>query len=128
MKNDLLCSLEQAKKLKEIGFNESSPSFYQILSGTTETRILHELDYPHNQYKNEYAAPSVLFVAEWLRQEKGIYLCINCTLNWDKWFVTIHNKKEAYWSKRGITFDSYEDALSAGVDAAIEILEVEVKK
>lgn len=102
---------DQASTLKEIGF----PLVYEEI----------EYEEPWGGF-NSYVSdkpilPTLELVAKWLREEKGLWIEISkggyeksahCFLN-DYIYENETSIKE---------FDSYEEALSAGIDKAIEIL------
>lgn len=125
-----LVNFEQAKTLKELGFpQEVHPwHLYDIHTG-----ILHK-DYDDSSplYLTENdtcMAPTLELAAKWLREEKGIY--VTPSLMYynkpiDGWK---HIQFEAcvvdwHWNAylRYEYYSTYEKALSAGIDKAIEIL------
>lgn len=125
-----LVSFEQAKALKELGFPQEYISSNQKIynrKGELTTQNTTFWSYGH-----EADAPSLELAAKWLREEKNFFMSIEfCAIaeetpkyvNFldyikDKKVLFsnyAHNDKDDYW-------DSYEEALSAGIDKAIEIL------
>lgn len=120
-----LVSCEQAKALKELGFPQD------LVYGTFYFATLESINpipFCGIPITNEYiVCPTIELAAKWLREDKKIYLYVN------RLFSTsiIKNKDYyyLYYSTKNYDetlyvheFDSYEQALSAGVNKAIEIL------
>lgn len=115
-----LVNFEQAKTLKKLGFPQraiTSIGWYSTNGQLSNSSI----DVPLDLLEGESTAPTLEFVTKWLREEKGLWIEISkggyeksahCFLN-DYIYENETNIKE---------FDSYEEALSAGIDKAIEIL------
>lgn len=124
-----IVNFEQAKALKELGFpQEVHPwNLYDIHTG-----ILHK-DYDDSSplYLTENdtcMAPSLELVAKWLRKEKDFHICPRyVVLNGEKFYYSEVNEEElsymecpGYWYP--IRYNTFEEALSAGINKAIEIL------
>lgn len=114
-----LVSFKQAKKLKELGFIQL---FIDV--GYYEDRKLYHTEDPYKEVNSLVAvAPSLDLVAKWLREEKRIPIYTepyypNNTLKWvckAKYYMGKNN-----WSTSA--FDTYEEALSAGIDKVLETL------
>lgn len=121
-----LVNFEQAKALKELGFP-------QDLS-------FRECDYWYNKHghDNHHAeligddfsfsdivclAPTLELVAKWLREEKSLFTEITLDLGggYNVQYCQLPWTNTLFDNSLG-TFDSYEEALSAGIDKAIKIL------
>lgn len=111
-------SYEQAKRLKELGFDWKTHAWYNT-HGELWTKC-----------PQAYPAPTLAQVQKWLREVKEIFVYAHIS-------VGPRVKGKHYWiitSKDGEVldsipfvklfqlFDSYEQALSAGIDKALEIL------
>lgn len=116
-----IVTFEQAKCLRELGFPQDTS--IQDVYGDGELR---KCFYPEDctWYRDIVTAPSLELAAKWLREEKLLYLSVQVNEHCTHWFwdiIKIRNEEEitdpsikGYWS--------YEEALSAGIDKAIEIL------
>jgi len=144
-------SLEVAKLLKEAGFDWEVNFFYRdgilrsvlpdvLFSGDFEDveyyykhiGIPHQsLDYNDGSSKflEEYSAPTLDVAQRWLREVKGIHICvkadaasINC-----KYFVTVIIS-DTKWGNvqnenmKTILFNTYEEAQEAGIQKCLTIL------
>ena len=129
------CTFEQSKALKEMGFDWDCHAYYdkRRQDGVID-RALRFQNYNYdNDYMNSVSAPTLSQAAKWLRV-KGIGIT-----------VQIYTKEKRDWGPNyfegvfyrpyftstkdahamGIInndFNSYEDALSAGIDGALKIL------
>lgn len=121
---------EQAVKLKELGFEGNGlkhyirQGYYKFPNGYISP-IKHDGDGILVQFRNEDAekipAPRLDQAAAWLREEKRIHV--------EPYFVyetsfDLYVKSQAYsvFKREEQCFDSYESALSAGIDKALELL------
>lgn len=113
-----LVTFEQAKALKELGFPQravSSIGWYSTNGQLNNSSINAPLDL----LEGECYASTLEFVVKWLREEKEIYIdVLHQYLNNDYslWFGYDKNDEET------TGFNTYEEALSEGIDKAIEIL------
>lgn len=114
-------TFEQAQRLKEIGFPQGGIEKCYIQE---DNKI--KLVYANNElYSSWIVAPSLELAAKWLREEKGLYIEPEYCLLYDKYdycllikegHITMYNDDKGY--------KTYEEALSAGIDKAIEILKI----
>lgn len=121
---------EQAVKLKKLGFDWECNHYYDYKHYLVEYTQSNERNYSNWNDKNQkdfghYSAPTLTQVQKWLREENKISVDVNIT-------QTIHN---SFWvaNVRDLIdfallsdvdgFDTYEQALSAGIDKALEFLE-----
>lgn len=128
-----LVSYEQAKTLKELGFPDTLA--YQVCPYSYFGKDLIDI---HNndisalnpkwrEVKDEDIcfAPTLELAAKWLREEKKIYIDVT----WGNmqgniiWCASLNNLGKGSSVLGDIKHvDSYEEALSAGIDKAIEML------
>ncbi len=130
MNPDDYVSYPIALALKKAGFDEPCMAFYEHTDGQMLV-IDGEEDWNRGI---DYSAPFLWQARKWLRDRCGIHVnackysgCIIDTVekvcnSWDFWgfdlYVVIGCKK-IY----GAGYDSYEQALSAGIAAALELIE-----
>lgn len=126
--NEDYVSLEVARLLKEKGFDSHySTRFYKNnkLECYMEDRKKYWLQ------KDEYAAPTLYMAQKWLREEKGIYLWVEPVIG-HKWTTSSCDfnvsLEESDWIERELhkdgypIYDSYEDALNAGILEALKLI------
>ena len=108
---------EQAELLKELGFNQLTIHHYDVETHEFSPKFSHyyTICYDNwNQYNNTISAPTLSQVQKWLREVKEIYL-----------FVTMEDLRYYWYIGKEFQIDnskSYEEALSAGIDRALEII------
>lgn len=125
-----LVTFDQAKSLKELGF----PQLYEYTldkQGNREFKIQEYLvPYAFDEQGNAtvdrwntktYSCIPLELVAKWLREEKNIQLTVR--FRGKKWYYDIMSGYEIL--SIGNAVEVYEQALSAGIDKAIEILNKE---
>lgn len=130
LKLDII-SFEQAKALHELGFTtkDNNQLVYYIKNNKVDcahfvyfTKLVKHGLIPEQTY---YEAPTLELVAKWLREKKGLHINYNVCVNKDihKWnLYNIFDFINDIEYDCFISFNSYEEALSAGIDKAIEIL------
>ena len=133
MKEDL-CTYEQAIKLKDMGFDEPCYNFWSLepdgkpLVITSTLCIVRSSDLKGR----DVTAPFLWQAQKWLR-EKGIHISVNpyckvynpniCDAEDCAWSFELHSVPFGRWLEKSKgEFDAYELALSAGIDAALELL------
>lgn len=114
------CSYEKCRKLKELGFDIPVGDYFFIINGMEEPTRFKSYELNYNERDYCFSCPTITVAAQWLREVKGFHVSIDCTLNWDKWFATIHDENENGWSKLGLHFSSHDLALGAGIDKILE--------
>lgn len=139
-------SLEQAKLLKEFGFDWKCFSFYtkhktisiEHITDWCRSVIIEE-NYNDNFISNKYnvlcSAPTLYQVQRWLREVKDIIIGIDFDNWYEKYICHIYKKvisnskhiKNSYSSMlvtngSNEDFDTYEEALSKGIIKALELL------
>lgn len=122
-----LVSFEQAKNLKEIGFPQYSILyFYDRIGNLIYIEQCDNQEYSiFNKVFNDvkrYDAPSLELAAKWLREEKGMWIHM-CKPNQrpSKWSSSVNGLNARFWIPCQ-EYDEYDEALSAGIDKAIEII------
>ena len=65
-------SLEVAKKLKEIGYDEVGTHYYDEASGVHPPKLEHNHKFHYNYISYVFAAPTYEEVQKWLQEHKGI--------------------------------------------------------
>lgn len=128
MKEQLI-NFETAKLYKEKKFRESC-------SNTYENKVLIYLnteDYPesHNDYYNEYSAPTQSLLQKWLREVHNIHFHIYHGNN-RKWCIDIYDIspsiQEDYCAgllnqpNEFINYKTYEEALEKGLQEALKLI------
>ena len=114
----MIINPEQASKLKDLGFPQDMyyGVYYYAEESTCPIPFLGV-----SLVKNFYVAPSLEQVAKWLRDKKDLWIEISKG-GYEKsahCFLGDYIYEDATHIKE---FNSYEEALSAGIDKAIEIL------
>lgn len=132
MEQEDYCSYELALKLKECGFNELTNSFYDeasVQQGVFEI-------VPTYAKFNEVcrtpgcecvSAPTLAHTQKWLR-EKGIAVSVQANeIQGELWYSAdiITTKGINELVDGGFDYMGYEAALSAGLSAALELIEQE---
>lgn len=115
------CSYGQAVKLKEMGFCGEVTGKYSDCPN--DPTLFHGMLYQSwNLAPDEILAPRLDQAQKWLREVKHIYVYpeINCLKKWFAKAVDMERNEDLIWD--GSMFDTYEDALSYGIDEALTIL------
>ena len=115
---------EQAVKLKELGFDwKVERSYTDVIKESARE----EWDEEECQWCTVYdihscPKPRLDQAQKWLREVKHIYVYpeINCLKKWFAKAVDMERNEDLIWD--GTMFDTYELALSVGIDKALEIL------
>ena len=139
-------SFEQAKALEELGFPQKTYDYLYLDGELISREEYYEMDCggPFSVELSEsecLSAPPLEFVAKWLRKEKDIILLPtpmvkwseseekyygphyeSCYTNWNSPLLGTLKEKDKYGNFNPIEFATYEEALSAGIDNAIETL------
>lgn len=125
--NEDYCSYEISKALKACGFDEPCEAFYlppmknrpePFFSGRVKRSIKNETHAFH------LSAPSLYHAQKWLREKHKWHIVIEPRI----WEQQVYDYK--LWSfmrgyenaNRGLDYLSYEQALSAGISAALELI------
>lgn len=112
-------TIKQAVRLKAVGYDVPTNMCYLKSGETGRSERLSN----HNAYGNAYSMPTLDDVCIWLRETHGLHVCIDCKLDWSKWYFTLHYKKETMWSKGMVTSDTHDAAQSAAIYECLKIIE-----
>lgn len=124
-------SFEQAKALKELGFDWGCNHWYHPLE---PYKVLESISYcNHNRFIRPYSAPFLAQVQKWLREVKGILVYAspsvrkNEPITWMIGVVHLLDKKgnTRDWWIGALKHDTYEQAFRAGIEKALELLKTE---
>jgi len=117
-----LVSFEQAKMLKEVGFNWTTYHLFKFKTKKLKryneevSRVLKK----HNDIGAQWVSrPPLLMAISWLREEKRIFLFGICEKRW-QWTISRENK--FYLAKATETYDTSAEAESAGLTHVLKIL------
>lgn len=124
MNHEDYCSYELSKKLKEKGFDYPLSTFYDDDYGDGAPLVGLEDNY--NKYNDACAAPTLGQAQKWLRENKDLHIdVVLAEYGHNIWNVDVVNLEEgdegdglAHVSE----LHSYEAALSAGIEKALELL------
>lgn len=131
MKHEDNVSFEQAKDLKELGFDWECNHWYHPLEAY---KVFESVSHSnHNSFDRPYSAPSLSQAQKWLREVKGIALNIIAHdggfYQWESIFLPKAPVPVFidFIDPDNNLYDTYELALSAGIDKALELLKEEGK-
>lgn len=102
---------EQAVLLKELGFDWKCNHYYHLYDELATLSVISEYE-NSNEFDKNWTAPTLSQAQKWLREVKQIDLFITKELSKYYWYI-------------GEEFqigncDTYEEALSVGIDSALE--------
>lgn len=132
MKTTDFCPYELSKKLKECGFDE--PCSGKYVDCPKDPTLFRRMGYQAwNLEKDEVIAPSLYEAQKWLREEKGIDVLVwNCACGYG-WEISKADPQSRgttlkFYDDNGEDRDSgmwltYENALSAGINVALQLLD-----
>lgn len=136
MKEDIV-SYELAIKLKELGFDELCYNFWSLEPDGKPLIITSTLgNIRSSDLKGrDVTAPFLWQAQKWLREVKGIHIAVDPYCKENNSDTNICNAEDCFWSMELSSvpfgywlnvnkgeFDTYELALSAGIDKALELL------
>ena len=122
-----IVSFEQAKRLKEAGFDWGCDRYYSHEDCNPdiydENSRLGERNSNFNHYSDSCSAPTVALALKWFRDEKNAQCGITCFENSERTMLFY----EAKWQDEGfaystLDFDTYEAAESALLDELLNLL------
>ena len=111
-------TFEQAKALRELGFNWKCFGFYfydneLVFGGPRDYNLMH----------GYISAPALSQTQKWFREVKKIEVNANYDNVKEKWYWFINDMQECNMTTiDDYNFDTYEQALSEGIDKALELL------
>lgn len=137
-----------ALRLKNCGFDWEIRECYVDLrpfeKSMDESNIAEYLNSQnHNKMQHRISAPNIHVASKWLREVHGIHIMVIPTVTSDWTFKTINVISERdndiinglksvsdlppYKEVNGYDYSTYEEALVAGIDEAITLVEKEIK-
>lgn len=122
-------SLKVAKLLKEKGFDEYCEAYYHLCcDDATEEECFEkssDKDFKNSNNKFRVGSPTLYEAQKWLRSVKGLHAEV-IYMSEDYWLyeiLTIPNHNLIGLSDRkNVKYNSYEEALSAGVFEALNLI------
>ena len=115
-------SFETARMLKEAGFNVPCQSQYTEGMGVWNV----EYAYDFNADDFGYSRPTQALAARWLRELHNYAVCVWYSKNHEKWFYAHGDMNNIVFDTDYLIseyeFDSYEEALEAGLKAALKLI------
>ena len=131
-------SFEQAVRLKELGFDWKCNHYYDTQTkeflpvdwfdydGDVDADDLYDNNPPKDIISYRVSAPTLAQAQKWLRDVKKILILIDILRKNEKIFYWKIFNSETFWIySSDPDFDTYEQALSAGIDKALQILREE---
>lgn len=129
MNNEDFVSYEIAQLLYALDFDLNCEMAYFDRPWNHEHRLVSAIDACNQQCAYDgtdvYPAPTLAKAQKWLREKKGIYVYpeINMLKKWFAKAVDMCKNEDLIWD--GTMFDTYESALSAGIEGALKFIEKE---
>lgn len=121
MKTNKYVTFEQAKLLKELGYNrEEAYCFYEQTVHKKFPVLM-----PCSLSINDIAAPTLHEATDWLR-EKGLYTYPKLNAL-GKWYAVVHFLEYAETVRQEEMFDDFNTALSHGIDYCLSVLKYKEK-
>lgn len=127
MENNHICSYELSLALKECGFDEPciaewacEPDGKPILLGSTA------FVFSNAELKGrDVAAPLLYHAQKWLREKKEIFVEVTSEAlhDWDFFVMELDEDANVGVVRGSEIYPSYESALSAGIAAALQLLD-----
>lgn len=125
-------SFEQAKKLKELGFDWKTYCAYDKIYKDDRPWELRNYHTPQNHNLAQYSAsaPTMSQAQKWLREKHYLSIEVYSSLDGDnqwEWHYYVQDLNDHLERPADATihcdgYQSYEQALSAGIDKALELL------
>lgn len=125
-------TFEQAKCLEKLGFDWECNHFYP----TVKPNKLFRMPLYHNKddVYEAVLAPTLAQAQKWLREkeiEVGVYGDFDGELRTEKWVWLMRKFNthlfDTIFTEHDISYDTYEEALSEGINKALELLKEENK-
>ena len=113
-----LVTFEQAKRLKELGFNWENTNFYNSVKVLFKERNISD----HNFFKQRFSAPTIALALKWFRDEKCIISEITSSLSSCGWSYTFYINP-IMPDELIAEFNTYESAESALLNELLTLLE-----
>lgn len=121
-----LVTLETAKLLRKKGFNE----YCRFVIG--EDRVISDIISTWNLPPNSFPAPTQSIAQKWLREIRGVYVYVEPVIG-KRWKLSFCDfnvpTEESDWMENEINkgngykvYDTYEEALEAGLQEALKLI------
>lgn len=123
MKEEFI-TFEQAKALKECKFDwECNHYYFHSADGSIyrNMQLTGEYRNYNNLSKAYSSAPTQAMAQKWLRDVHDLHICVDATIGEEEWQFILRRIHDSIESS-GYGFDSYESALSAGIDVALVLM------
>lgn len=122
-------SFNTAKLLKEAGFDVPCNSYYELEDGEAVRKDCIR-PYDHNGFGDTICSrPTLALAARWLRDEHKLHVSVSIAGLFDGlrdliyWAFSVMNVNTALFEYiDGNRYDSYEEALEAGLQKAIKLI------
>lgn len=119
-------TFEQAKKLKELGFDWECDFIYYFTYHNHDNPVFGRYETTdHYEVEKYWYAPTQALTQKWLREKKGICVTSNINIHKGKykfnWNITLFKEGRGVWDEN-VIYDTYEQALSSGIDRVLELL------
>lgn len=131
MNYEYFVDFETGKRLKKLGFDYPAVHFYdeegELLEHVTTTFRLYcsmnSISPKYTEGKDFCDAPTMAQTQAWLRDVKHIYVYpeVNCLKRWFAKAVDMERNEDLIFD--GSMFDTYEQALSAGITECLNTIE-----
>lgn len=123
-------TLETAKLLKEKGFKEDVFTFYEVdcVEGDMILSETYDESGNFNEKNDCLSTPTQSLAQKWLRETKNIHICVyNCACGYGYEISEADNGTHMASSvykgtNDGEEWDSYEEALEAGLQEALKLI------
>lgn len=123
------CSYELSKRLKDCGFDEPC-YFYYTRENAPEDHVWSTTseEAPIDYNKSVYAGcsmPTLAQAQKWLREKKGFFVEVTSEAlhDWDYFILELDEDVNAGLARGKEIYESYEQALSAGISASLQLIE-----
>lgn len=139
-RHEEFCTYNQAVRLKVIGFDWECYEFWSkdFCTDGAPTKIRRTKTEPKVCVMSErnsmldkmdadlITAPTQSVATRWLREVHKLNIRVNYFSDYREWFFDILNLEDDFYYDGGLDeyFATYEAALSAGIDAVLELIEV----
>lgn len=131
MKKENYVSIEVAKLLREKGFNEFCGAYYHLSWRNEATEdecfeVAPSYDFRNSDNTYRVGAPTLYEAHKWLREKYNIHLdpkiiCFNKPTQKADYICDIHSLMTRQYKETKI-YNSYEEALNAGVLEALKLI------
>lgn len=123
MNHEDFVTYEQAQQLKELGFDWKCYAYYdkRRQDGIIDRALKFQNYNYDNDYMNSVSTPTLAQVQKWLR-EKGKIILINVVPELKQYYWNLYDESFSFRGACNENYNTYEQALSAGIDKALELL------